>query len=76
MVRSVHQARDHLAQTAEALGIAVLPRSPAARQHRLPPMDAAAADGDDAKHPVTEAPDTLSGLALSASPADPRRRAR
>lgn len=73
VVRSVHQARDRLAQTAEALGIAVLPQSPAARlAHRLPPMDAAAADGDDAKHPVTEAPDTLSGLALSASPAEPQ----
>lgn len=73
VVHSVHQARDRLAQTAEALGIAVLPQSPAARlAHRLPPKDAAAADGDGTHHPVTDAPDTLSGLTLSASPAEPQ----
>lgn len=72
VVHSVHQARDRLAQTAEALGIAVLAQTPAARlAHRLPPKDAAAADPDGADHPVVDAPDTLSGLALSASPAEP-----
>ncbi|MDP3521747.1 MAG: HDOD domain-containing protein [Hydrogenophaga sp.] len=71
VVHSVHQARDRLAQTAEALGIVVLPKSPAARlAQRLPPKDAAAQEGAD--HPVVDAQDTLGGLALSASEPEPQ----
>ena len=73
VVQSVHQARDRLAQTAEALGIAVLPQSPAARlAHRLPPKDTAAAEREAAGHLATDAPDTLGDLALSAAPPEPQ----
>ncbi len=72
LVHHVHQARDRLAQTADALGIVVLPKSPAARlAHRLPPKESPPAH-DDAGPPVLDAPDTLSDLALSASEPEPQ----
>ncbi|HEX5388961.1 MAG TPA: HDOD domain-containing protein [Burkholderiaceae bacterium] len=73
VVHSVHQARDRLAQTAEALGIAVVPQSPAARlARRFPPKEASADERDGDRLHGEDAPDTLSGLTLSASPAHPQ----
>lgn len=73
VVQSVHVARDRLAQTAEVLGITVLPQSPAARlARRLPPPAGAAAEQDAKRLHGEDAPDTLSGLALTAAPPEPQ----
>lgn len=73
VVQSVHQARDRLAQTAEALGIVVLPHTPAARlAHRLPEPDAQPAHRDHAGQPSADAPDALNGLKLEATRPPPQ----
>ncbi len=72
VVQRVHQARDRLAQTAEALGIVVVPHTPAARlAQRLPVPEVPVVDGLLANgHPPATVQDTLSELALSATPAE------
>lgn len=73
VVQSVHLARDKLAQTADVLGIAVLPDTPAARlAQRLPePAADATPAADDAVLPADIAHDSLNGLALQPAAPEP-----
>ena len=63
VVQSVHQARDRLAQTAEVLGIVVVPHTPAARlAQRLPEPQADATLAVDEVTSTVDAQDSMSGL--------------
>lgn len=68
VVYRVHQARDRLAQTAEALGLVVQPRTPAARLVQRLSHDSLLPEDSVADPTAGSGPDSLNGLGLASSP--------